>query len=510
MKKTASILFPALLFLTACAENQSSESEVPNEEREENTDKSLTLLFSFGSDTLDPHLSWVPVRAGVTETLVKVNEDLELEPWLAESWEQVDDQTWEFEIKENIPFHNGELLTAQVAAESLERSIEVNPSLEVALKIEEIQAEGQTLVIHTTEPHPMLTSELVNADSGITLTENEDITERPYGTGPFQVSDFEPNSAVHLTRFDDYWDGAANVEEATFTFNNDANVRGMALQSKEADISYHIPPESLDPIENDEDLSIHSVPSVRTHYLVYQFDNPLLQDQNVRKAIDLLFDRESIVNDIMGGHADPASGPFHPSFSFGSESEAKHSLEEAETLLKEDGWEKNEEGLLMKDGEVLDFTLVTYQARPELPLIAQVLQGEASKIGINMDIRMVENIDAYLHENEDWDLATYSVFSAPRGDGGYFLNVSKMPNGALNPGNTDHKELNEVIETLNQEPNMEKRTELVKEATSVIQENNLQSYIIYPYIVVGVNNRVKNWEPGSEEFYILTNELDVE
>ncbi|WP_269758214.1 ABC transporter substrate-binding protein [Thalassobacillus sp. C254] len=393
MKKYCLLPLAFLIFMSGCAANEGEDLQQGH--GKEPDDKSITLMFSFGSETLDPHLDWVPVRAGITETLVKINEDLELEPWLAESWEQVDDNTWEFKIKEDITFHDGAQLDAQAAADSLERAFEVNPSIEAALHIEEVEATDQTLVIHTTQPNPMLVSELVNPNTAITQVQTEeDIKTRPVGTGPFKVNDFEPNNSVHLIRFHEYWDGKAKVEEAYFTFNEDNNVRGMSLQTNEADIAYHLSPESLDPIEQDENLSVHSVPSMRTHFLMYQFNNPLLQDQTVREALDLLIDRESAANDIMTGHADTASSPFHPSYSFGVYNETVHSLNDAESLLQDDGWQQNEEGILEKEGQVLDFTLITYGGRPELPLIAQILQGEASKIGINIEIQMVENVDA--------------------------------------------------------------------------------------------------------------------
>lgn len=173
MKKYCLLPLAFLIFMSGCAANEGEDLQQGH--GKEPDDKSITLMFSFGSETLDPHLDWVPVRAGITETLVKINEDLELEPWLAESWEQVDDNTWEFKIKEDITFHDGAQLDAQAAADSLERAFEVNPSIEAALHIEEVEATDQTLVIHTTQPNPMLVSELVNPNTAITQVQTEKI-----------------------------------------------------------------------------------------------------------------------------------------------------------------------------------------------------------------------------------------------------------------------------------------------------------------------------------------------
>lgn len=57
----------------------------------------------------------------------------------------------------------------------------------------------------------------------------------------------------------------------------------------------------------------------------------------------------------------------------------------------------------------MSFTLLTYQSRPELPLIAQILESNAKELGISIKIQQVENIDEYLAKNDDWDLATYRL-----------------------------------------------------------------------------------------------------
>jgi peptide/nickel transport system substrate-binding protein len=214
----------------------------------------------------------------------------------------------------------------------------------------------------------------------------------------------------------------------------------------------------------------------------------------------------------MNGHATAANGPFNPDFAFSTEKKpANYDPAQAKSLLKEAGYEKNEAGKLEKDGEVLELTLATYQGRPELPLMAEYLQAEASNLGIDINIVTVENIDSYLWEKQDeWDLVTYSNLTAPRGDGGYFLNVAYLPKGSLNPGKIDIPELNDIINELNVTSDSVMRIELQKKAVALIQEQVPQSFILHPHIIAGVNNRVKNWSPGSEEYYLITNQMDVE
>ncbi|UFJ41832.1 ABC transporter substrate-binding protein [Brevibacillus humidisoli] len=478
--------------------------------------KKVTVIRNFKSGSLDPHNSWEPLRAGVVETLVRLNEDLELVPWLATNWETSDDQTWVFTIREGVTFQDGTKLDAAAVKASFERGLAASDVLARALKIESMEASGQQLTIVTTEPHPALPSELVNPYAAVISVEAEQkmgttaFNHAPVGTGPFKVKQFTPNIEIQLERYDGYWDGKAKVNEVLYQFNEDGNVRALALQAKEADIVYQIPAETVEAVQQDSQLRVESVAGLRVHYLLYNQQKPLLQDIRVRKAIDLLLNRESIASDIMLGHATPANGPFNARLPFGSK-EAVQQLDpgEAKKLLMEAGYVPGESGKLEKDGQPLTLQLITYKGRPELPLIAQLLQSDAAKIGVDIKIQTVENVDTYLRENKDWDLVTYSNLSAPRGDGGYFLNSALMPGGSLNPINLSSDKLSQLVIRLNATSEIAQRIQLTRDAVDVINQEVPHSYAVYPNLIVGVNNRVINWKPGAEEYYIITNQMDV-
>lgn len=122
--------------------------------------------------------------------------------------------------------------------------------------------------------------------------------------------------------------------------------------------------------------------------------------------------------------------------------------------------------------------MITYQSRPELPLIAQMLQSNAKEIGVEINIKSVENIDEYLSTNEEWDIATYSNLTAPRGDVGYFLNSAYSLDGALNIGEINDPEINEILTELNKTTDVEKRNDVGKQVENMTQQKfiNLISF----------------------------------
>ncbi|WP_232276338.1 nickel ABC transporter substrate-binding protein [Paenibacillus sp. 481] len=485
-------------------------------EQASQSNKKVTLIYNLTFDTLNPHHNWVALRAGAVETLVRLDENVQLSPWLATDWKAIDDRTWTFTIRTDVQFHDGTKLDASAVKASLERASKESKSVTKALNIEKMDANEQQLTIVTKTPHPALPSELVNPVTAIvnTVAEQkmgaEQFNRAPIGTGPFQVSQFTPDSEVQLKRYDQYWDGVAKLDEVSFKFNDDANVRTLALQAKEADIVYHLPAESLTVVDEDRELTVESVPGLRVHFLMYHLQRPHIGDVNVRRALDHLIDRTTIAEQIMLGHAAPANGPFHSSLPFGSKvPHREFNHQKAEELLLQAGYTKGTDGKLTKDGKPLKLRLITYKVRPELPLIGQLLQAEAAKIGISIELKMVENPDTYMRENEDWDLVTYSNLSAPRGDGGYFLNSAFMNGGALNPAQIHIDPLEAVLKQLNQQKDADERIRLSQEAVQIINEEIPHSYAVYPNILVGVNKRVINWKPGADEYYFITNKMDV-
>ena len=477
--------------------------------------KTVTLMMHYKSATLDPHNDYLPVRAGIAETLVRLDRDLTLKGWLATHWEAVDETTWTFRIRDGVTFHDGTPLDAAAAKASLERGMSVSQRLG-GLKIASMEADGQTLTIRTHEPNPALPSELVNPHAAIVSVAaeaamgREAFNLRPVGTGPFQVKTFDPNVELTLERYDGYWDGAAKLDGAAVRFNEDGNVRALALQSGEADIAWALPAESIETIQSSDRLRVDSNASLRVHLLLYNQQRPALKELAVRKALNLLLDRESAANDIMLGYAEPANGPFYPKLPFGSEASApEHNVEEAKRLLAEAGYAPDANGVMAKEGDRLSLELITYAARPELPLIAQLLQSDAAKAGVEIRIRTVEDVDNYLAENKDWDLATYSNLTAPRGDGGYFLHAALLPGGPLNVGGVDIPELNELAAELDRASEADGRNRLIRQAVEIIEREVPHSYAVYPNLITGVSERIVDWELGREEYYILDHRMDV-
>lgn len=499
------ILIVTLLCLMISVVSACSVDSNTNEKEE----KSLTFLSNFPIDTLDPHLSYTPVRAGINETLVKINESFELEPWLATEWTSTEDgKKWTFMIRDNVTFQNGKKVDAEAVKRSLERSVAISESMKTALKIESIEADGQDLTLILQEAVPQLPSELVHPNTAIVDSEVDNIEQQPVGTGPFKVVSFSANSKVELERNSEYWDGKPRLDGATFTFNEDANARALALQSGDADVVYRPAFESLASLKEDSSIKADVVPGIRTQLFLYNFSN-VFQDKNMRKAFDHMIDRKTVVSSTLSGYATTAGGPFSSELPFASNEKKEFNLKQAEEYLEASGVEIKD-GKAIKDGKQLSLKLLTYSYRPELPLMAQILQSNAKELGIEIEIEQAENIDEAMATQEDWDLATYSLLTAPRGDASYFMNAAYRPGGYLYEATRmNNQEVTNVADKLNATVYPEEREKLAMEASQIINENKLHSFIVHPSNVVAYKKSVENWVTSKSEFYVLTKDLDV-
>lgn len=506
MRKKISLLCSMLVtigLLAACSDNSASTEQKSGK-------KSLTFVSNFPSDTLDPQLNYTTVRAGIAETLVKVNEQLQIEPWLVKKWKTEDNgTTWIFEIRDGITFQNGKDLNAEAVKHSLERTIKESEAMKSALKIKEMKASGQILTITTTEPLATLPSELVHPNTAIIDVDTSDIKSKPVGTGPFKVASFKPDSEMKVKKYKEYWDGEPKLDEVVLTFNDDENARTSALQSGEADIVYRPAIESLNTLKQDSSIVVDIQPSLRNQMLFYNSRQEAFKDKNVRKAFDVLLNPTDVVNTALAGQGSPAAGPFLDSLDFSNDqktktygpSEAQKHLEKAGYILKD--------GKAIKNGKQLSFKLVTYPYRPELPLMSQMLQSEAKKIGVKINIQQVENMDEYMTTKDDWGIVTYSLVTAPRGDAGYFFNALYTEGGAFNVGHFHEPALASIIDELNKTVDQKQRNKLARQAGEIAEKETLHSSIVHPNNFVAYRDNVKNWVTAKSEYYVITKDLDV-
>lgn len=395
-----SLLLAFTMLVTACgggepapapAEPSEPGAEAPEVEAPE-TDE--TLIVAQGADpaSLDPHATndqpSSRVMAQIYERLIVQTEDMELEPGLAESWESIDDRTFEFKLREGVMFHNGEEFTASDVEFTLLRALE---SSHVGHIVGAIDPEGievvddYTIRISTTEPFAPILAHLAHTASSMlnekAVTEGgEDYGQNPVGTGPFKFDSWTTGDRVEIVRNDDYWGEKAKVARVIIRNVPENANRAIEVETGGAHIAYDIAPNDISRIEDNADLKMIRTPNFSTTYVGFNAEKAPFDDVRVRQAINYAVNMDAIVNAVYQGAGSPSKGPLGPNV-WASNQDLEpygYDVEKAKELMAEAGY---------ADG--FSTTIWTNENQQRID-IAEILQNQLREIGITADAQVLE------------------------------------------------------------------------------------------------------------------------
>lgn len=523
-RKSAVILLTAAMFAQVLAGCKDSSNAAGTKSTTENKASDGEKVFRYGTTAygvemgntgLNPHedySGWSTVRYGVGETLFKFNEHMELEPWLADSYEQMDEYTVKITLKENITFSSGRALDGQAVKECLEDLVAVHDRAPGDLKIKEITAEGQDVTIISEEKVPALLNYLSDPYGAIIDMEygvQED--KNVAGTGPFvavKVTDTE----IDLEKNPNYWGGEVKMDKVQIKEIVDGDTLTMAMQSGELDAVQGLPYASLTLFQDNSDYKVSSADTSRVFFAQLNYETLALQEDNVRKAIAMGIDKEGFTKNLLSGNGTPAVGAFPDNFTFGNASVTAfgYDPEEAKELLKEAGWEDTDgDGYVDKDGQNLMIRWLTYPGRQELPLLAEAAQAALKEIGIEVKVNNTENTKDFL-EKGDWDIYASAFVTAPTGDPEYFFTTHCLKDSAKNRGKYYNEELEELETRLHAEFDPEKRGELAVQMQQLILDDCGFIFASHLKMSFVMKSNVAGFESHPSDYYEITADLDYE
>ncbi len=520
-KKIISVLTAALLLgLSGCAGQTGESSQSQSTQSTSSQEKHINVAFFWISTDLDPtenYNGWVTSRLGVGETLLKLDDNLELEAGLADEWENVDELTWTFHIREGVSFSNGKEVTAQAVADCLQRAVDSNDRAAEYLKLDSITAEGQTLTVTTTEPNAALLNNLVEPVFDIidVSQEENDIDTAPAATGPYVISSFTSEEKVELTANENYWGGEVGLDSITVTQIADSDARAMALQSGEVDLTNTIDNTTLALFEG-EDYNISSIisPRVNVAYMNNAQSSPL-SDIELRKAISYGVDRESYAS-LIGGSA--AHSAYSDSTPFGNDiiDAYSYDADKAEEILdaagyvdvNNDGYREDPNGNALS----LRYLQAADHGSSDSAILAQGVQSDLKKIGIQVEILSVENLSDYQNSG-DFDFYTANDNSAPTGDPQVWLETMYTNQGASGKKNLtgfQDDEIDAIVEQMKSCFDTQERYQLAAQASQILNDDAANLFLTNSYLNMVSLAKVKNAKQPVCDYYFITKDITVE
>jgi peptide/nickel transport system substrate-binding protein len=354
----------------------------------------LRVVSPWEYDSPDPiETGYILRRMGIAETLVGVRPNGDLIGLLAESWEVAADHlTWRFQLRD-ARYHDGTPVVAADVAKTLERVRSKAESLS-AIPIAELRADGERrLVIRTTTPFAPLPSYLTDY-AGIVLAPSaydaDGRPQRPIGTGPYRVTAVEGTRTIEAEAFANYWGAKPAIPHTRYSAVVLGDTRASMAQAGEADITFTLLPQAAQAIERSGNAHILRLTIPRVRMMTMNLRLPQFADVRVRRALSLAIDRAGIANAVLH-HPPSAATQLLPPLLTGwydtSLPSLRQDVPEAKRLLDEAGWLPSPDGILTKNGQKLQASMLVPSNRPEIPVMAQAMQAQFHEIGVAIDVK---------------------------------------------------------------------------------------------------------------------------
>ena len=361
--------------------------------------ETLAIGIDQDSPTLDPamHRSRTveSVLRNIFDGLVTRDSQMQVVPEIAKSWRRLDELTWEFEIREGIHFHNGDPLTAEDAAFTIQRTItpeaiggQSSPRKGLLGSVVAAEAvAAHTLRISTAQPYPILPKMLafheIVPKVYIQRVGDEEFARHPVGAGPFVFAQHVRGERIVMERFDQYYGGSPDIPQAgpakvkrlVFLPIPEIATRLSALLAGEIDIAEKIPPHAASLVDEDPDTQLSTCSGTRTFFIALNCTQPPFDDVRVRKAVAYGLDIPHMVERILSGYATVLAGPLVPA-AFGFDSELKpypYDPDHARALVREAG---------------IDDTSVELDAEDMDRELAEAIAAQLGEIGLTVRPRI--------------------------------------------------------------------------------------------------------------------------
>lgn len=439
-------------------------------------DEVLTIGYTFEPASLEP-TNFDPVTRShlvdIYQGLVLTDRNLEVKPGLAVSWGLVDPVTWEFRLRPDVSFHNGQPLTATDVIYSLDRAVFYEDShlKDILSTVQSIElVSSDRIRITTNAPDPLLLHKLavvyIFPDGMLNF-------DYPIGTGPYKFVAWE-DGRLDLQRNDEYWGDQPAFARVELIAEPNRRERLRALEEGEIRLLANLPPSAgcslIDGFHDAEgcaaiqsgDIEITSVPSLEVSFLVFNFDHELFGIRSVREAIAHAFDPQVFV-DIAFGFAKPA-GQFVSSGVFGFDPSIPVRSYNINAAKKE-----------MNDilGTSFERTVVTFDYPATLQPIGEYVQLQLGQLDIDVNLNPLSDIELQQKIMNGESDFYFLGWRSELGDASDFLAGVAHSQGIFNGGGYMNTDVDDLIEKSRENLDEEERLAQMQEAMRTIVTDDI-------------------------------------
>lgn len=460
----------------------------------------LVIDLSGDPVSIDPALAYSPrdwsIVHAIYDGLIAVAENGTIQPLSAETFEAVDELTFEAQLREGLTFHDGSPVTADAAIRGIEHlqggDSQVIDLFSTITNVERV--DDLTVRIVCDVPSPWLPAQLAVWHMLLPEGYSDELrSSSPVGSGPYRFAGWERGSHLELERFEDYQPsevkGAPIAERAVYRFVPEASTRVADLVSGSTDIAVEVPPDQHEAVESGG-ATVVSAPIVGSAWIRIATDTAPFDDLRVRQALNMALDVDAIAEALVSEeahrlaslHPDERSMGFNPDLA-----PYTYDPDRARALLEESGF-----------GDGIDTVFEVTSAVPQA--IAEAMVAQWAEIGIRAELRVSELATF----NAAWaDASAPPLRMAtwrPLYDPYTLLSLVFASEGYLS--RYDNPEADELIALAATETNSDNRAALYRELATVMHEDAPAVFLWNLVESYGVSEDAFAWDPRGDQYVL--------
>ncbi len=454
----------------------------------------LNFALSGNPDTLDPQktsgtLTFQTLKS-IYDTLAEPDMQGKIVPALAEKWAVSDDGlTWTFQLRKNVHFHNGDLMTSRDVKATFGRMVDKATASPKAKEYSAIAAietpDDATVVFKLKKPTSPLLATLASGWSAILpkklIDSGHDFGAKPVGTGPFVLKKWVRDSQVVLEKNKNYWmPGLPKLDRVVMHIIPERAVGVQGLVSGQIDVAYTVDKDDIPLLESSPDVTVNKSLSALILVMSMNCSRPVLKDLRVRQAVNYAIDKQKVLDIAYGG-----GKPIGTFMDYGNAyykdftNLYPYDPQKARKLLAEAG--------VGKDTTLQLFLPQNYELHVKA---GEMYQDMLKKVGLNVKIKLV-----------DWSTWISDVYRGGKYDLTVIGHTGKLdPDGTLAGYGTAGRYVKwvnpraaELIARAREVSGFEKRKQLYDEVLKIMAEEVPFMYLGSSYRYTAVRSNVTDF-----------------
>lgn len=430
--------------------------------------------------------------------LVRYDKDLNIEGDLAQSWQvSADGLEIVFHLRHDVTWHDGAPFTSADVLFTYNLFIDPKTPTAYSERYKQVaRAQAPDPYTFSVRYEKPLASALISWAiaihpqhllAGHKITESP-LARAPIGTGPYRFIEWLPGEKIVLERNENYFEGAPYIKRIVYRIIPDLTTMFLELQSGGLDQMGLTPLQysrQTDAPAFTRRFNRYRYPAFAYTYLGYNMQRKMFQDKRVRQALSYAINKKELVDGVLMGLGQPASGPYKPgtwpcnakvnSYDYDPQKSAQ--------LLTEAGWvDADKDGVREKNGVPMAFTIVTNQGNDQRIKSAEIIQRRFQQVGVKVKIRVIEwasLLKEFIHPgNFDATLMGWTVPIDP--DGYNVWHSSKTGPGQLNFIGYENSRVDELLEQGRRTIDQAQRKKIYAEFQQILAEDQPYTFLFVP------------------------------